>query len=633
MPWTPIYTGEGNRDAEPAIVAGWERRLRDAGFGDPARLHPFILRDLAEDLAKDRLLLAYNMGLAKTAAAIAAAAVRDRRTLFVVPNKLRGEWEREFARLGFASEVKVIEHLADMDRYECPACGAPVTAFQRVRDAAGRITDVRRTCPADGTPAVWRNNLARFNLVSLRALWTIPADSPHRGRRPKTEAVTDRWGHTLKPARARMKYTFAWHLRRRFESVVVDEAYAIGNPDSLQARAVAMLKPRRRMLLTGTPIRGYPDQILPLLWWCLGTGTDLLPDYDPTKEAGRRRFIERFGTLVQRVREDGTSYTRYIPRIKDAEAFQAMLAPVMRRRVNLEPEVAAAIRMPRFVISPEQVKPDALLRDQYVEAVERFVEWYRAAQEEARRNDTTVPRMTVLSKLTYLSQLAACPQSLVPSFDTISSKQARVLEIVREATDRGLKVVLFSEWVESARWYAGHEALADLDPVLITGTVSLARGKRSGTSERERRLAAFREGGSRLLVATTACLAEGYNITPAEGTTVVFDSYPWVPSVQQQAWSRVLRPAQTADPVEIFMIGLAGTIDDFLLAITSLKRVSIGEGIDHEEVAIDLDDVPDPHVYAHHLVETTTAISRTYSALEWIERLKAQAADAAAAGR
>lgn len=562
-----------------------------------------------------------------TASAIVAAAVRGtKHTLIVVPNKLKIEWEREFRRLGFGDQYKVIEHISDLDRYECPTCGTPVTTFQRVRNALGHIVDVKRLCPVDGTRAVRHDNLARFNLISLRTLWTIPKDSPHAGRVVRISAAKNQWGQTVKPARARMKYTFAWCLRRRCEAVVLDEAYNIGNPDALQTKAIHLLKPRRRTLLTGTPVRGYPDNILSLLNWCLGAGTDLMPAYDPTKEASRRKFIDRFGTKIVKIREDGSTYEKYIPKIKNADQFQAMLAPVMRRRVNLEPEVAAAIHMPDFTIEPVQVEADAMLRDQYTQAVEDFAAWFAAAQAEAKRNDTVVPRMTVLAKLTYLSQLAACPQSLVTSFDTITSKQARILGLVRDAAARGLKTIVYSEWVGSARWYAEHADLADLEPVLITGSVSLTRGKKSGTSERERRMDTFRAGTSKLLVATTACIAEGFNIP--EAAVVIFDSYPWTPAVQQQAWSRVLRPAQTADPVEIYMVGVSGTIDDFLLAVTSLKRVSIAEGIDYEEVEIDLDDVPDPYMYAHHLVDSTASISATYSALEWVQRLKVQSAEA-----
>lgn len=633
MTWEAIYDAESVGGTEPKLVEDWRKKLRAAGFDDSTKLHPYVFEDLANDLPKHRLLLAYNMGLAKSSSAIAGAAVRGtRHTLFVVPNKLMIEWEREFTRLGFAGQFQIVTSLAQIERYECRACAIPVPNYRKVLDADGKLTDVKRECPKCGKLATWVDNLRRFNLISMRMLWAFPQDSPHHDRPQKKPAVKDKWGYTQTPARATLKYSFAWYLRRRCEAVTVDEAYAIGNPDALQTRAINLLKPRRRTLLTGTPIRGYPDNILALLNWCLGTGTDLFPDFDHTQENSLRNFRDLFGTTIVKRRDDGTTYDKLIPKVKNPEKFQAMLAPVMRRRVNLEPTVAKAIRMPEFVIHPVQIEPDANLREMYEYCVADFVKWYEERLEEAKRKAVygntppPVPQVTLLTKLNYLANLAACPQALVPAYHQISSKQARILHIIESAVKRGRKVILYSEFLDSVDWYVTSPLTAKYLPVSITGSVSLSRSKRTGTSERDRRLLAFREGESKLLVASTRAVAEGFNIP--EASVVIFDSFPWVPSLQQQAWSRVLRPAQKERPVEIYLVGLTGTIDDYLSAICAIKRTAIAEGIDYETVEIDADDVPDPYQYAHHLVQASNTVSATYNKLGWIERLKEQAAEA-----
>ena len=300
------------------------------------------------------------------------------------------------------------------------------------------------------------------------------------------------------------------------------------------------------------------------------------------------------------------------------------MAPAMRRRVNLEPEVADVLQMPSFVIEPEQVPIDENLATIYEGFAADFATWYAEASEEAARDASVVPHLTLLSKMNFLSRLAACRQAIVPSYAGPSSKQQRILSLIADAHARGRKVILFTEHVESAEWYAAHAKLATLNPVLVTGSVSLARGKKSGTSERERRLTRFRDGDAELLVATTACVAEGLNLP--EASVVIFDSFPWVPSVQQQAWSRVLRPAQRYNPVEIRLVGAAGTIDDYIAAVCELKRLAIGEGIDHETVEIDADELPDPHLYARALVEESGIVGAAYGASAWLARLKRQAA-------
>lgn len=628
MNWTELYRNRSIAASDPNLVRQWERRLRSLGFDDPNRLHPFAFRDLCEDLPKHRLLVAYQMGLGKTRMAIAGAAARNcKHTLIIVPTKLMREWEQELKALGFGDDYQVITSLSQIDGYQCSKCGKPINRYRKVIAPDGTIVDVKRPCTFCGTKATPRHidRLRRFNLISMRTLWTIPKDSPHRGREKKPALVDDN-GRIIKKERTRLKYSFAHRLRRRCELVIVDEAYGLSNPSALQTRAVFLLKPRRRMLLTGTPVRGYPDNILSLLNWCLGSGTDLFPDFDVHQQASVKRFIETFGTKIIRVRENGTLYEKYIPKINNPERFQAMLAPVMRRRVNVEPEVAAVLRMPDFIIFPEQIDLDPTLRDIYKEAVENFVQWYQEVRRQADENNSSISRITTLSKLNFLAQLVAVPQHFIPAYDLISSKQSRIIALIEDAAARGRKVLLFSEFVESAKWYASQPLLAKYKPTLVTGQVSLTRSKKTGVSPRDQRIDAFCNGDSNLLVATTTCFAEGLNV-PQAGT-VIFDSFPWTPSIQIQAWSRVLRPAQQHSPVEIYLVGMAGTIDDYLSAISALKLAAIGEGIDYETVEIDLDEIPDPFVYANSLVEASSSVSQAFGALAWIERLKAQAAQA-----
>jgi len=643
MSWTKLYEDRSVRVIAPGLVHEWEQRILAAGrhYDDPKVLHGFTLHDLAEDLIKHRTLFSHNMALGKTRAAIASADVRGcKHTLFVIPNKLIGEWEKEFRFLGLGDQYQIITSLAQIDRYECPTCDKAVTGYRKVLDREGDLLDVKRECEVCGTKAVWRDNLSRFNLISMSLLWAVPSDSPHSGDPTKRKAMgTGAFGRPAEVIKPILKHTYSWYLRRRAENVMIDEAYSLGDATTLQTKAVNMLRPSRRTLITGTPVRGFPDQILPLLNWCLGNGSDLFPDFDSTQESSRNKFLKLFGMVVQRRREDGTPYEKKIPKIKNPDRFQAMLAPVMRRRVNLEPDVVRCVDMPDFTIFPIEVAADPLLEQLYNDCAKGFAEWYTSELEAARRRAkwnykavVSVSAITMLTKLNYLAHLAACPQSLVPAYGSqISSKQVRILNIIADAAARGRKVILFSEFVDSVEWYGANPALAHLNPVVITGTVSLSRSKRTGDSARSRRLEEFRKGDSGLLVATTRCVAEGFNIP--EASVVIFDSYNWTPSIQNQAWSRVLRPAQTWSPVEIYLLGVRGTIDSFLSAQAAIKRMAIGEGIDYEEVDFEADDVPDPADYAKHIVdipivEGSSILTNAYNAETWLRTIKAKLAAA-----
>ena len=636
MGWQKIYEDQSVETLAPHLVHEWETKLLRAGrhYDDPTVLYPFAFRDLARDLTKHRLLLAHNMGLSKTRIAIAAADVRGcKHNLIVIPNKLMIEWERELRFLGFGEDYQIITRLDQISGYRCPGCDREVKTYQRVVDTKGNLLDVKRECPTCGVKARWYDKLKKFNLISMRSLWTIPADSPHAKRQTKLPELKDVYGKQVKQARTRMKYCFAWYLARRAENVIIDEAYSLGEEATIQNDAVKMLRPRRRTLLTGTPIKGYPNNILNLLNWCLGGGTDLFPDYDPHREGSRNKFMKMFQTTVERRRDDGSLYEKITPKIKNAGRFQKMLAPAMRRRVNLEPEVVESVDMPDFHIFPQEVEIDPLLEQIYNDRCENFVDWYNeqlvlARQRKAANQKATVAVSGIVlqTKLNYLAHLAACPQALVPEYQGhLSSKQAQILSIIKNAVARGRKVILYSEFVDSIEWYATQPALAAYKPTVITGTVSLSRSRKTGSSARDRRLESFREGDSKVLLASIKCVAEGFNIP--EASVVIFDSYDWSPSLQQQAWSRTLRPAQKQRPVEIHLIGIRGTIDSFLSAQATLKRLAIGEGIDYEVTEFDADDLPDPAEYVRHLVEGSTLVRSAFTAEEWLRRLKKEDAE------
>jgi len=205
MAWEPRYQEQSLRATHPVLVAEWEARLRAAGFDDPEKLHPFAFRDLAEDLIKDRTIVAYQMGLGKTAMAIASILARGtKHALVVLPNKLMAEWTRELTRLGVpATDWQIIEQRADLSRYTCPAGHGAITTFTRLEDPAGRLVDIERRCAQCNAPGEHVDALRRINLISFRTLWTIPKDSPHAGR-PKRPKIVDKCRRGLRLGQPRL---------------------------------------------------------------------------------------------------------------------------------------------------------------------------------------------------------------------------------------------------------------------------------------------------------------------------------------------------------------------------------------------------------------------------------------------
>ncbi len=562
--WQRLYEDEGITHRHAVEFARWLARARRLGLHE--LLHPYQLVDCCRIAMKRSVLLALQQGLGKTRVAICAQILVDaHRGLYGVPSKLIGEWENEFRAL--ALPVHVVDSLAATRR------------------------------------------LSRFNLVAFEALWRIPRDSPHAGL--DEPVVIDDDDEEEGRSVRHLKHTLATALRRRCSYVVIDEGYYIKNPSALRTRAVYHLKAKRKVLLTGTPIKGYPQNILALLNWGFGSGSARLPDYSYHEEGGVQRFLETFGSYVyydeQHRKTGDKGRKKQIPRIANVEQFYDLLKPKMIRRVKGEPEVRAVIPVedPAVEFVPLSIEGDH--RRFYQAWLTDFVRWYQARLEEQHLGGKRLGKMEILAKLGYLIQAATIPQSenlsgasthIAPYAGGPTTLQAWVLRRVREAIAAGEKVIVFSRFLESLAFLQEH--LRDLHPIVITGSVSLTRKKRTGKSARQELVEAFRRGPTPVLLAGTTCLSEGMNIP--EACVGIFCDYDWTPSVMFQALYRMVRPQQKR-LVRGYFLTLAGTIMEYQQLICELKQKAIDEGIDFAENDFDLADVPDIEQYCQAIVD------------------------------
>lgn len=588
--WEKLYQDGLDRQYEKLLHEA-DAKARALGIdvceemaGDCSQSHrwglwPFQYRDVLRASLKQNVLIAYQMALGKTRCSLALATLYgSQHTLIVAPKRLFGEWVSEVRDVGLLKDFQIIETIED------------------TRD------------------------LKRFNLVSLTDLWRIPKDSPHRKKRGQANYRERKRGDTVKKVMG-IKYSLAWHLRKLFGTVIVDEAYTMKDVETNQSRAVMALQAKHKVLLTGTPVRGFPNNILALLNWCFGNGSDIWPDYSFFKEGAVQRFLSRFGLYVhfddRHSRTASRGKKKLLPKIKDPEGFQEMLAPKMIRRLNTEPEVQESVRIPVPELHYEPIEMDDRHRRAYEKVLRDFQEWYREAEEQAReewrrgRGSGEVRRNEILVKLTALIGCASFPQLMDEEWRRTgepTAKQKRALELVKKYVGDGRKVIVLSRSVEGARWVCERIEKLGYSPLYVDGSVSLTWDKRTWTSKRLQRLALFRESEHhRVLVGTTPCLAEGLNLP--EASAVIFMDYDWVPSVLAQAFSRVLRPQQKRD-VHVHFLTCKGTIEEYMELLCDCKRRSIAEGLDYEEYDFRLEDLPDIKAYAQALVMNQDILSR-----------------------
>jgi SNF2 family DNA or RNA helicase len=486
-------------------------------------LYPFQEDDVIRMSMKDSNLLCNDMGLGKTREIIALGLLYGcRHNLIVVEARLKDSFINEFKTLKI-TDYKVIEDEGDL------------------------------------------RNLKKFNIISYNKLW--------------------------RPLNNKTKKTFGKALRRRFGYIAIDEGHGIKAQGSKQALAVRCLKSRYKLISTGTPIANYPRNIFSLLTFGWGDGTERnkYGYYAPITRpngygytSGTRQFKEDFVTIdwvtpqFEQTLDSGRK-AREMPKIKDIRKWHAMLAPKMIRRTRDEPDVTKSIKIPDAKIEELIIKPDAAQIAHYKKWLDEFATWFRQQLELEKEGGHKIDQMIILAHLTKLQFASTIPQSPSTNFTgfewtgDLTTKQAKTMEIIKEAIANKEKIIVYSERPEFQKFIQ-----MELKKLSIASHVFIGE---QGIEDRNDLLDDFKNNGTDVLLATTTCGGTGLNIP--EANVVVIADTSWTPARQIQAYSRILRPQQKKQP-RIFLLRCDGTIDMYMRQLMNAKTNAINQGIDHD---------------------------------------------------
>jgi hypothetical protein len=318
----------------------------------------------------------------------------------------------------------------------------------------------------------------------------------------------------------------------RFRCVLLDEAQAIKNPDSLTSRAARRITAARRLALTGTPIENHLRELWSLFEF-------LMPGFF----GSRRRFDERFG-----------------PGSPEAlAALRARVRPFVLRR--LKSEVAKEL----------PPRTETILRCPLSEP-------QRAAYDGLRTGATGLRgRMQILALLTRLRQ-AACDSSLLLDSpdDVPSGKLDVLLDALTEVTEQGCRALVFSQWTS---------LLDRVEPRLEQAGIPFVRLDGS-TRDRAGVVETFQaEDGPPVFLISLKAGGTGLNLTAADH---VFHLDPWWnPAAEQQATDRAHRIGQDK-PVFVWKLVSAGTVEERVVALQERKRALAGAILEGQDGAVAL---------------------------------------------
>jgi SNF2-related domain/SNF2 Helicase protein/Helicase conserved C-terminal domain len=319
-----------------------------------------------------------------------------------------------------------------------------------------------------------------------------------------------------------------------WDRLLMDEAQDVKNPATKRARSLRLLRARRRLAMTGTPIENHLGEL-----WAL---MDIL---NPGLLGSRDAFTRTFANPIQLGNDEAA-----------LERLRAIVQPFILRRAKDAPEVE--LDLPPITVEKDYCRLTVEQASLYQATVDNWLPRVEAHDDRFGR------RGAVLAMLGHLKQVCNHPEMLVHTgapLDGRSGKLERLVELLGEmpANDKAL---VFTQ-------YPSFDRLVPYLAERLDRRVGFFHG-RLNAKQRDELLTSFAEpDGPSLLVISIRAGGRGLNL-PAANHVFHFDRW-WNPAVEQQATDRVHRLGQRK-PVFVHSLICLGTLEERIDRLLDSKR-------------------------------------------------------------
>ena len=331
-----------------------------------------------------------------------------------------------------------------------------------------------------------------------------------------------------------------WLADVEWRLVALDEAQAIKNSGTRQARAVKQFKAAARLALTGTPVENR-----------LGDLWSLFDFINPGLLGGAKSFE----TFV-RAREDLPD--TYAP-------VRRLTRPYILRRLKTDRRVIADL--PDKTVVPAYCGLSHAQAELYADQIRQL----KHALEEGMADEPMKRRALILTALMRFKQICNHPAQALADGDfaeSRSGKFVRLRTLCEEIAERQDKVLVFTQYKEMTEPLA-----AFLGQVFRRQGLILHGGTPVG--RRRELVEAFqRDDGPPFFVLSLKAGGTGLNLTQASHV-IHFDRW-WNPAVENQATDRAFRIGQKKN-VLVHTFICRGTVEDKINALLDDKRALADE--------------------------------------------------------
>lgn len=340
--------------------------------------------------------------------------------------------------------------------------------------------------------------------------------------------------------------TISWNL------LILDEAQAIKNPGTQQAKAIKQLKSLSRIAMTGTPI----ENRLSDLW-------SLFDFLNPGLLGSSKRFAEYIQFLNQKPGQ--------------FESLRKLVGPYILRRMKTDAKIISDL--------PEKIETNAYccLTKQQIQHYQRVVNELKKSLESI---DPQRRRGLVLQTLLNLKQICNHPCHFIGHGDYTpadSGKFQRLGQICEELASRQEKVLIFTQF---------SEIIVHLEEFLAGVFGKRGQILHGGTpiAQRKHLVDNFQnENGPPFFVLSLKAGGTGLTLTAASHV-IHFDRW-WNPAVENQATDRAFRIGQKKN-VQVHKFVTQGTVEEQIDEIIASKRKLAQEVLAAED-EIKITELPD----------------------------------------
>lgn len=347
-----------------------------------------------------------------------------------------------------------------------------------------------------------------------------------------------------------LRNDIALYKNKKFRYMILDEAQSIKNHETLKAKSVKMIKSTYRFVLTGTPIE---NSIIDL--WSIFDF--LMPEYLGSYTEFRKGYEEQVAIY------------------NDEEIIKKLvmkIAPFILRRTKKEvlsdlPDKIETIQIAQMADSQRKIYDAQLLKTRKM------------------LKNPESSKIEILSSLTRLRQICVDPSLFVDEYKDSSCKIDLVMEIIKDYTDAGHKIILFSQFTSVFEILEKKLKDNNISYFVLTGKTKAEDRVTMANKFNDE------EGIEKVFLVSLKAGGTGLNLV---GADIVIHLDPWWNyAVENQATDRAHRIGQK-NSVQVIKVICEDSIEQKVIELQQKKKMVADKVITSDkenEINISLSDI------------------------------------------